>query len=101
MSVTPYISRQLQRACARVLMARIRPVINDVHAVQTHDVVREGFLLTVIVVPERAHLFPGVTDAVPTRVLVRKSLDAGVDIRVEMVFISAAWEKVTRETIAL
>ncbi len=54
-----------------------------------------------IVVPESAHLFPCVTDPVPTRVLVRKSFDAGVDIRVEMVFPSAAWEKVTCKTVAL
>ena len=84
-----------------MLMARIRPVINDVHAVQTQDVALEGFLLAVILVPESTHLFSCVANPVPTRVLVRKSLDAGVDIRVEIVFPFAAVEKVSCETVAL
>ena len=74
-------------------MARIRPVINDEPAVQTHDVVVEGFLCTVIVEPESAHLFPWIAIAA-------KRVEAGVAIRVEIVFPAAAREKVARETIA-
>ena len=74
-------------------MARIRRVINDEHAVQPHDVVVEGFLGAVIVVPESSHLFPRIAVAA-------KRVEAGVAIRVEIVFPAAAWEEVARETVA-
>src|SRR4030095_4457465 len=76
-----------------MLMTRIRRVINDEHAVQAHDVVVEGLLCSVIVVPESAHFFPCITIAA-------KRVEAGVAIRVEIVFPAAAWEKVARETVA-
>src|SRR6185369_4480513 len=76
-----------------MLMTRIRIVINDEHSVQAHDVVVEGLLCAVIVVPESAHLFPRVAVAA-------KRVEAGVAIRVEMVFPAAAWEEVSRETVA-
>src|SRR5215217_8316500 len=75
-------------------MARIRGVIHDEHAVQTHHVVVEGLLCTVIVVPERTHLFPWIAVAA-------KRVESGVAIRVEIVFPEAAREEVSRETIAL
>ena len=74
-------------------MTRISLVINDEHAVQAHDVVVEGLLCTVIVVPESAHLFPYITIAA-------ERVEAGVAIRVKMVFPAAAWEEVARETVA-
>ena len=74
-------------------MTRIRLVINDEHAVQTHHVVVEGLLGTVIVVPESAHLFPGIAVAA-------KGVESGVAIRVEIVFPAGAWEEVSRETVA-
>src|SRR6185369_4883127 len=77
-----------------MLMARIRVVINDEHAVQTHDVVVEGLLCTVIVVPERAHLFPWIAVAA-------KGVEASVAIRVEIVFPATAREEVSCETVAL
>jgi hypothetical protein len=75
-------------------MTRISVVINDEHAVQAQDVVVECFLCAVIVVPESAHLFPHVT--IPA-----KRVEAGVAIRVEIVFPAAAWEEVARETVTL
>ena len=74
-------------------MARIRAVIDDEHAVQAHHVVRKGFLSTVIVIPESTHLFPWIAVAA-------KGVEAGVAIRVEIVFPATAREKVARETIA-
>ena len=74
-------------------MARIRRIINDEHAVQAHDVVVERLLCTVIVEPESAHLFPWIAIAA-------KRVEAGVAIRVEIVFPAAAWEEVARETVA-
>ena len=75
-------------------MARISLVVNDEHAVQAHDVVVERLLGAVIVIPESAHLFIWITIAA-------KRVEAGVAIRVEMVFPAAAREEVARETIAL
>src|SRR5215216_3855219 len=74
-------------------MARIRRIVNDEHSVQAHDVIVEGLLCAVIVIPESPHLFPRVTVAA-------KCVEAGVAIRVEMVFPASAWEEVARETIA-
>ena len=51
------VSRQLQRAALGCSWPGSVSVINDEHAVQAHDVVVEGVLCTVIVVPESAHLF--------------------------------------------
>src|SRR6185369_14049580 len=76
-----------------MLMARISGVVNDEHAVQAHDVVVEGLLCAMIVVPESTHLFPWIAIAT-------KCVEAGVAIRVEMVFPAAAWEEVARETVA-
>src|SRR6185369_16406716 len=74
-------------------MARIRGVINEEHSVQAHDVVVEGLLCSVIVIPEATHLFPYIAIAA-------KLVKAGVAIRVEMVFPTAAWEEVSRKTVA-
>jgi hypothetical protein len=74
-------------------MARIRVVINDEHSVQAHDVVVEGLLCTVIVIPESAHLFPCIAIAA-------KRVEARVAVRVEMVFPTAAREEVARKTVA-
>ena len=74
-------------------MTRIGWVVNDEHAVQTHDVVVEGLLCAVIVVPESTHLFPGIAIAA-------KRVEAGVAIRVEIVFPASAREEVSRETVA-
>src|ERR1041384_7744716 len=76
-----------------MFMTRIGFVINEEHAVQAHDVVVESLLSTVIVVPEAAHLFPWIAVAA-------KRVEAGVAIRIEMVFPAAAWEEVSRKTIA-
>ena len=81
-------------------MARIRRVVNNEHAVQTHHVVVDCLLCTVIVVPESTHLFPWITDSVATRIAAKR-VDAGVDVRVEIVFPEAAGEEVARETVAL
>src|ERR1044072_3171576 len=74
-------------------MARISWVVNDEHAVQAHYVVVEGLLCAVIVVPESTHLFPWIAIAA-------KCVEAGVAIRVEMVFPAAAGKEVARETVA-
>jgi len=76
-----------------MLMTRIGFVINEEHSVQAHDVVVESFLSTVIVVPEGAHLFPWITVAA-------ERVEAGVAIRVEVIFPAAAWEEVSRKTVA-
>src|SRR5262245_41178475 len=76
-----------------MLMTWIGIVINDEHAVQTHNVVGEGLLCSVIVIPESAHLFSCIA-------ITAKRVESGVAIRVEIVFPAAAREKVARETVA-
>ena len=75
-------------------MARICRIVNDEHAVQAHHVVVYGLLCTVIVVPESAHLFPCIAVAA-------KLIEAGIAIRVEIVFPEAAGEEVAGEAVAL
>src|SRR5215210_337547 len=75
-------------------MARVRRIINDVHAVQTQHVVVERELCTVIVEPEGAHLLPRIAVAA-------ESIQAGIAVRVEIVFPEAGSEEVARETVAL
>src|SRR5215217_6288411 len=75
-------------------MARDRGIINDVHAVQTQHVVVERELCTVIVEPEGSHLLPWIAIAA-------KSIQAGIAVRVEIVFPETCSEEVARETIAL
>src|ERR1051325_9054140 len=77
-----------------MLMARICVVINHEHSVQAHDVVVDGLLCAVIVVPESTHLFPWIAVAA-------KRVEAGVAIRVKIVFPATAREEVSRETVAL
>src|ERR1044072_2705154 len=76
-----------------MLMTRIGFVINEEHSVQAHDVVIESFLSTVIVVPEGAHLFPGIAVAA-------ERVEAGIAIRIEVIFPAAAGEEVSRKTVA-
>ena len=94
------VSRQLQRAIARVFMAWIGGVIDDVHSVHAQEVIIERELCAVVVEPERAHLFPWITNPVKTRVSAKR-VDTGIDIWVKMVFVEITLEKVASETIAL
>src|SRR5262249_39085584 len=94
------VSRQLERALAGVLMARIRRVIDYVHAVHAQHVVGQRELCAMVVVPEGAHLLLRVADPVSTGVPTI-SVDTGVDIRIKIVLPESNRKPVARETVAL
>ena len=75
-------------------MARIRWIIDKVHTVQAQHVIVERELCTVIVEPERAHLFPRIA-------VVAKSVKTGVAVRVKIVFPESGSEEVSCETVTL